>query len=127
MPQIMVPRDRWADLIGLNRRRLVMRSSHNLSHLLFSLFLWGILPASLATIALAADPGIPFPSSAASSDQKAGSLLVYNVYTSSITNFNSQNARISLTNGSDSTGTQVHLFFVDGATCSVADSYVCLT
>ena len=104
-----------------------MQSSHTLSHLLFSFSKGAMLLVLFAVAALAADPGIPLPSSAASSDQKAGSLLVYNVYTSNITNFNSQNARISLTNSSDSVGVAVHLFFVDGATCSVADSYVCLT
>ena len=104
-----------------------MRTSHKLPHWLFSCALFILLSASATLTAWAADPGIPFPSSAASSDQKAGSLLVYNVYTSGSTNFTSQNARLSLTNTSDFVDVVVHLFFVDGATCSVADSYVCLT
>jgi len=104
-----------------------MRTSHKLSQWLFSCSLFILLSASAILSVRAADPGIPFTSSAASSDQKAGSLLVYNVYTSGISNFTSQNARISLTNSSDFVTTQVHLFFVDGSTCSVADSYVCLT
>jgi len=104
-----------------------MRTTHSPSHSLFSLSMFIAISISLTIAALAAEPGTPAPSSAASSDQKAGSLLVYNVYTSSSVNFTTQNTRISLTNSSDFVNAQVHLFFVDGATCSVADSYVCLT
>jgi len=60
------------------------------------------------------------------SDQKAGSVLIYNVYTSSATGGNTQNTRINITNIHLQQTAYVHLFFVaDG--CSVADSYVCLT
>ncbi|MDQ3009490.1 MAG: ExeM/NucH family extracellular endonuclease, partial [Acidobacteriota bacterium] len=55
------------------------------------------------------------------SDQKAGSVLIYNVYTSS-TNPIRQNTRISLTNINQTLPAFVHLFFVDGTSCSVADS-----
>lgn len=85
------------------------------------------LMAFLAGSILAADPGAAYPAASASSDQKAGSLLVYNVYTSGISNFNTQNSRITLTNSSDSITALIHMFFVDGATCSVADSYLCLS
>ncbi len=104
-----------------------MRTSRGLTHislLLLSLFL---LCASGLNRALAAEPGLPFPASSAVSDQKAGSLLVYNVYTSSITNFNGQNSRLTMTNTSATTEAFVHLFFVDGSTCSVADLFLCLT
>jgi hypothetical protein len=108
-----------------------MPPSRKLSHLLRTLFavalLFVALTALFYTSARAADPGIPMPSGAAASDQKAGSILVYNVYTSSISNFNVQNSRVSLTNSSDSIIAFVHLFFVDGTSCSVADSYVCLS
>lgn len=60
------------------------------------------------------------------SDQKAGSVLIYNVYTSSATGGNTQNTRIAITNTNTQLIAYVHLFFVaDG--CSVADSYLCLT
>ena len=104
-----------------------MQTSLNLSKWLFSCALFIALLVAATLPSQAADPGAAFPASAASSDQKAGSLLVYNVYTSSTINFTSQNARLSLTNTSDSLGVAVHLFFVDGATCSVADSFLCLT
>ncbi len=61
------------------------------------------------------------------SDQRAGSVLIYNLYTSSASSPNAQNTRISLTNIHGVLPARVHLFFVDGSNCSVADSYVCLT
>lgn len=70
-------------------------------------------------------PGGAFPAAAESSDQKAGSVLVYNVYTSS-TDPIRQNTRINLTNTHSQLPAFVHLFFVSEG-CSVADSYLCLT
>ncbi|HWQ32051.1 MAG TPA: SBBP repeat-containing protein [Blastocatellia bacterium] len=61
------------------------------------------------------------------SDQKAGSLLFFNLYSSSINNPALENTRINLTNTNPDRKAIVHLFFVDGSNCSVADSYVCLT
>jgi hypothetical protein len=58
--------------------------------------------------------------------QKLGSVLVYPLYTSSV-NTTRQDSRFTLTNTSpDQTG-YVHLFFVDGSDCSVADRFVTLT
>jgi hypothetical protein len=72
-------------------------------------------------------PGAPFPSTSEVSDQKAGSVLVYNFYSSSAASPNTQNTRISITNTNPTAPIGVHLFFVDGATCSVADVFLCLT
>ncbi len=72
-------------------------------------------------------PGNPFPARSEASDQSAGSVLIYNVYTSSASTPNTQNTKVSLTNTHPALSSTVHLFFVDGNTCSVADSYVCLT
>jgi uncharacterized repeat protein (TIGR01451 family) len=55
------------------------------------------------------------------------SVLFFPVYTSSPSNPNLQNTRISLTNANPEKEQPVHLFFVDGATCSVSDQYLCLT
>lgn len=75
-------------------------------------------------------PGAPFINAAeraVMSDQRAGSVLFYPIYTSDASGGTTQNARLSLTNTSDKLGTFVHLFFVDGASCSVSDAFVCLT
>ncbi|MDQ3011655.1 MAG: Ig domain-containing protein, partial [Acidobacteriota bacterium] len=71
-------------------------------------------------------PGTLPASTSPMSDQKAGSVLIYNVYTSS-SNPTQQNTRISLTNINPALPAFVHLFFVDGTSCSVADSILCLT
>src|SRR5262249_36044409 len=76
---------------------------------------------------LAVGPGNFFPATAALSDQKAGSVPFYNLYDSSATNASAQNTRISITNVNSSLDTAVHLFFVDRTSCSVADSFICLT
>ena len=73
------------------------------------------------------DPGLPILSSSAISDQKAGSVLFFNLYSSSASQPAAENTRINLTNVSSYETATVHLFFVDGSGCSVADSYLCLT
>ncbi len=56
-----------------------------------------------------------------------GSILIFPVYTSDASNPNRENTRICLTNTDPINPATVHLFFVDGATCSVADNFICLT
>jgi uncharacterized repeat protein (TIGR01451 family) len=65
-------------------------------------------------------PGQSYPGS-------GSSVLIYPVYTSSASNPNTQNTKITLTNIHDKKPICVHLFFVDGSSCTVADNYVCLT
>lgn len=77
-----------------------------------------------ATSVRAADPGRP---SSRISDQKPGSVLIFNIYTSSPSNPVLQNTRLNITNTDDERGIAVHLFFVDGDSCAVADSFVCLS
>ncbi|MEK7830943.1 MAG: SdrD B-like domain-containing protein [Acidobacteriota bacterium] len=60
-------------------------------------------------------------------ENNGSSVLVFPIFTSSASAPNSQNTRINLTNISDQKPICVHLFFVDGASCSVADSILCLT
>ncbi|MEK7832685.1 MAG: hypothetical protein AAB401_16450, partial [Acidobacteriota bacterium] len=71
-------------------------------------------------------PGTAFPVRSEAGDQEAGSVLIYNVYTSGATSGNTQNTRINLTNVNPRADAFVHLFFVSEG-CSVADSYICLT
>ncbi|MEP7274391.1 MAG: hypothetical protein ABI882_23060 [Acidobacteriota bacterium] len=78
--------------------------------------------------ARAADPGLVFtPLTDQGGDDRRGSLLIFNIYTSSPSNPATTNTRMSITNVNDQNGIAVHLFFVDGDSCSIADRYVCLT
>ena len=81
---------------------------------------------AMSMAALAADPGTPTPASSERADQKAGSVLFYNIYTSGATSGNAQNTRINITNTSSTAGALVHFFFVADS-CQIADSYICLT
>jgi len=100
-----------------------MRNSCKLTHTLMALFALLVL----SSVALAADPGVAYPTASPVSDQKAGSVLFYNLYSSSVSAPNSQNSRVNITNTNPTSVANVHIFFVDGATCSIADSYICLT
>jgi hypothetical protein len=64
--------------------------------------------------------------SAAVSDQKPGSALFYNIYTSNSVNAQ-ENTLISITNTNPTTSVYLHLFFVDGKTCAARDFSICLT
>ena len=99
-----------------------MRTSRKLTQVIFSLFALALMSAA----AMAADPGQPYPPTSEVSDQKAGSVLFYNIYTSSGSGAPNVNTRINITNTSTTSGAFVHLFFVAEG-CSVADSYICLT
>ncbi len=99
-----------------------MRISRKLSHALLAVFALVVM----ASFALAADPGATYPPTSEVSDQKAGSVLIYNIYTSGATSGTTQNTRINLTNTSTSSGAAVHLFFLSEG-CSIADAFICLT
>ncbi|MBL8166920.1 MAG: hypothetical protein JNJ50_02125, partial [Acidobacteria bacterium] len=53
--------------------------------------------------------------------------MFYPIYTSSATSPALQNTRINITNADTRKSAYVHLFFVDGSNCNVADLFVCLT
>ncbi|MCW5970147.1 MAG: DUF11 domain-containing protein [Blastocatellales bacterium] len=73
-------------------------------------------------------PGEPvIQGTGAPNDQRPGSVLIFPVYTSNAAAPTTSNTRISLTNTSTSSAANVHLFFVDGTSCSISDQYLCLT
>jgi hypothetical protein len=82
----------------------------------------------LAMSALAQGPGIKLAESKDSpvSDQKAGSILMYNIYASNSTNTAAENTKFNITNTNPTAGVLVHLFFV-ASDCSVRDSYLHLS
>ncbi len=101
-----------------------MRTSRKLTQTLLALFALALM----TSFALAADPGLSYPATSEASDQKAGSVLFYNVYTSGATSGNTQNTRVNITNTNSAVGADafVHLYFVAEG-CAIADSYICLT
>ena len=81
----------------------------------------------VSSAAFAADPGLAYPAASEVSDQKAGSILFYNTYTSSASAPATENTRINITNTNTTSGAFVHIFFVEGTSCGVADTFVCFT
>lgn len=61
------------------------------------------------------------------SDMKPGSILFYNRYTSNPSNPQQGDTQINITNTNPNEDVSVHLFLVDGATCSIADVSIGLT
>lgn len=61
------------------------------------------------------------------SDQKAGSILFFAKYTSDTIDPQREDTRINITNIHTMQDIDVHLYFVDGSTCSIADAQLTLT
>lgn len=61
------------------------------------------------------------------SDMKPGSVLFFNKYTSDPGNAQQSDTQINITNTSQNEDAEIHLFLIDGSTCSIADSFVGLT
>lgn len=60
------------------------------------------------------------------SENKLGSVLFFNYYVSDSTS-SQVNTRINITNTNPAQDIALHLFFVDSATCNIADATLCLT
>ncbi len=73
-------------------------------------------------------PGSCVPSNSAINSTKPGSILFAGLYASGAISGDPQNnTRVNLTNVHPNLGVAVHLFFVDGDSCSIADTFICLT
>ena len=84
-------------------------------------------PSSCLTVNVPpSGPGNPLIFAGLPNTQKPASLLIFNIFTSSGSGAQSETL-ISLTNTNPVNPSSVHLFFVDGATCTVADQIVTLT
>jgi hypothetical protein len=99
-----------------------MKTSRKLAHALLA----SLALLLMTSAAFAADPGLRYPVDSELSDQKAGSLLFFNFYTSGATSGNAQNTSISISNTSTTSAAFVHLFFVSDG-CAVADRFLCFT
>ncbi len=100
--------------LSRGHRNLNMKTLH---HTLQTLF-------TLTILVLAANS--VFSQNIGGNGHKQGSVLFYNVYTSSVGSPDQQNTRLNITNTAFSP-VIVHWFFVDSGTCAIADTYTCLT
>ncbi len=83
--------------------------------------------AVLTMSALAQSEEKPYKTRSQAVNDKAGSLLVYNYYTSSSCCDDKEETRVNITNTNRSIGIWLHMFFVDGSSCAVSDSFTHLT
>jgi len=83
---------------------------------------------SLLSTAAFAQAQPPYPvGNSHISDMKPGSVLFFNRYSSNPTNPQVGDTQINITNISQNSSADVHLFLVDGGSCSIADSFIGLT
>ncbi|MGH9769575.1 MAG: hypothetical protein ACREAB_19285, partial [Blastocatellia bacterium] len=84
-----------------------MQTSRKLTHALFALFTLVVMSASaLAQSTASLKPGDLYPPTSEVSDQKAGSVLFYNYFTSGTTA--ATNTRMNITNTSTTSSANVH-------------------
>ncbi|MGH9766000.1 MAG: SdrD B-like domain-containing protein [Blastocatellia bacterium] len=67
-------------------------------------------------------PPVPEPC-----ETDGASVLLFPLYASGAVNSERENTRITITTTNQNDAVVAHLFFVDGASCSVSDAFVCLT
>lgn len=82
---------------------------------------------ALLAIALVSFSGIALAQGDQVSDLRPASILFFNKYTSNPSAPQLQDTQINLTNVNPNDGVNVHMFMVDGSTCSIADFYLGLS
>ena len=90
-------------------------------------------PTSEICIIQTCEPNCPAPlvgqsllAKGNTSDDKPGSILLYNIYSSDSTNTKLENTALTLTNLGPKT-IFTHMFMIDGASCSIQDFFACLS
>jgi hypothetical protein len=81
---------------------------------------------ALPQVVTQTDPGIPYAPDTVFSDQKAGSVLVYNLYTSNTSTPALQNTEVSITNTHPTSSISVQFYFVNGATGQASQTSISL-
>ena len=105
----------------------LIRHSGRSGIILASLLVLASVSLFSANPALGADPGVAAETGGVVSDQKAGSVLIFNVYTSDATDIDNQNTKFAITNTAYSTGISVQVFMIDSLSGSAASFSFCLT
>ncbi len=90
---------------------------------------FGLLCVALAlfSVTAAAQVAISYPANGTLSDYRPGSILFYPKYTSNPSAPQLGDTQINITNTHTTQDISVHLFLVDGSSCSVADASIHLT
>ncbi|HMV51378.1 MAG TPA: hypothetical protein PLD20_18320 [Blastocatellia bacterium] len=80
------------------------------------------------SLAQAADPGLPLPADGVMNDQKPGSVLVFNSYSSGATSGTSQNTRIAITNTNPTEPVFVRFYFATDQLGpeAIISTFICL-
>jgi hypothetical protein len=107
----------------------LMQASRKLTDALLALFALVVISAGAlaqASRGISAGPSSVPPPQSEVGDQRTGSLLFYNYYTSGVADSGGQDTRINITNTNNTSPVFVHLFFVNAADSSAADSFICL-
>jgi hypothetical protein len=115
--------------MGTSHRRLLFKVSY-IAFLSIVLFC-AVVAVSASAQTVPVIPGMPGRADFAFeglgvSENKLGSVLFFNYYTSDATN-TQINTRISVTNANPTRDIVVHVFFIDSLTCNIADAFICLT
>jgi hypothetical protein len=104
-----------------------MQTSRKFTQVLLAMGALLLMASAAMAQVVSQGPGQIFPYTSEINDQKAGSILFFNIYASSTANPGTQNTRFSITNTSSTSPAFVHLFFVEGNSCNIADRFICLT
>src|SRR6185436_5759238 len=82
---------------------------------------------ALFSVTAAAQIPITYPANGILSDYRPGSVLFYPKYTSNPSTPQQGDTQINITNTNPTLDVSIHMFAVDGSSCSVADFFISLT